>query len=173
MRFSKFIFFNFTPRGQTRFGGENREKMSQRSKRGRVVIGSRVVVDIPQDAEVLEYMGLVDNGKKPLENIRMLGEVKSNYGKASWVVYLTAAEKEYHFVKDAVHLLPQGSPVPCSYYCVVDKEIQVIDGLLLPKETTPDGYHLSHTAAEAELISMQNSTADAVAASSVVSPSSS
>ena len=145
--------------------------MSQRSKRGRVVIGARVVVHIPQDAPVLEYMGLIDAGKKPLKNVRMLGEVKSNYGKASWVVYPTPAEKVYHFVKDTVHLLRQESPVPSKYYCVVDKEIQVIDGLFLPKGAAPDGYHLSLIAAQAELVLLlQNPTADSAA---VVSSSSS
>ena len=147
--------------------------MSQRSMRGRVVIGVQVVVHIPQDAEVLEYMGLVDAESKPLKNVRMLGEVKSNYGKASWVVYLTAAEKEYHFVKDAVHLLQEEARVPNRYYCVVDKEIQIIDGLFLPEGVAPDGYHLSRTSAQAELISTQNPTADAVVACSVVSSSSS
>jgi hypothetical protein len=124
--------------------------MPQRSVRGRVVIGAQVLVHIPQDAEVLEYMGLFEAESKPLKGVRMIGEVKSNHGKASWVVYLTAAEKTYHFVKDVVHLAQRGYSGP-RYYCVVDEEVQTIDGLILPTGAAPAGYHLSHAAAQADL----------------------
>ena len=119
----------------------------------RVRPGSNVVAKIGSGhSEILEYMGLQDADGNDLENIEMTGRVLRKTGQ-NWLVWLTATMKAHFFNANHADLLrvrPEGLSIP-TYFCVVDKEIQDIDGLILPEGCKPEGYHIVRSQAELEL----------------------
>ena len=117
----------------------------------RVRIGAQVIMTLRKENEILDYMGLHDENGDPLEGVRMIGVAKTRNAQR-WGIFLEAAHKMtmIRTGRTDLSIKPDDLPVP-RYFCVVNKEIQVIDGLLLPAGRTVAGYHTRLEDAEAEL----------------------
>lgn len=125
----------------------------------RIRVGTKVLVSCDQSEDILRYMGLVDQDNNIIPGIHMHGTVKASSGP-HWIVNLVATQKNHYFVKgDRVQFV--SAPPSCpTYYCVVNKEIQEIDGLELPSGCAPNGYYLHLTDAEKELNNIAKGTVE-------------
>jgi hypothetical protein len=105
----------------------------------RVVVGSRVRLNVDDIEDLLDDMGLRDSAGTILGNVHMHGVVKNAVG-LYWEVYLAAAEQAYKFIKGAVSLCGERAD-PAPYYVVVNNEVKEVLGLELGPQVMVDGYH--------------------------------
>ena len=97
-------------------------------------------------------MGLVDREGTDLAPVRMEGKVTAQSG-TNWKVWLTATQQEHYFPKDKPDVqLYEDSAAFQTYFCVVDNQIQKVEGLQLPRGPPVQGYHFRIESAEAEIV---------------------
>ena len=102
-------------------------------------------------------MGLCDDDGQFIKGICMKGRVQaasSMRHELEGLQYLQPTEREHFFDKEktSFELCTKPGGKQQKYYCVVDGEMQVITGLILPEGCRVNGYHLTKSEARKELL---------------------